>query len=243
MKRFVFLSFSGHVALAVTAIVASTLLARPRMSYYAVELFSSMPAVSPGGAVQEPAPAPVPAAKLVPPAPPKPVPKAEAPAPKDAIRTPGKAKPKPTPSKPAAAKPQPKSSAAFQAAMKALEAEGISGARPRGNAGVAGQSSGLVAEAGPAFPYPWYLKAIADKLDKQWNPPQEFESDTLCQVTFQIHRSGDISGAAVEKASGDPAFDQLALRAVLYANPLPPLPNGFPEETLRVHMKFVGKRS
>ena len=54
--------------------------------------------------------------------------------------------------------------------------------------------------------------------------------------------TGQISGSVLSKSSGDSLFDQLAMRAVLYANPLPPLPNGFPDETLKVHMKFVGRR-
>ncbi len=112
-----------------------------------------------------------------------------------------------------------------------------------GGSGIPGTGAGIVAEAGPAFPYPWYLKAIADRLDKQWKPPQEFQADTTCQVTFSIDRAGQISGSELSKSSGDSLFDQLALRAVLYANPLPPLPNGFPEDSLKVHMKFVGKRN
>ena len=111
-----------------------------------------------------------------------------------------------------------------------------------GGLGLPGSGIGLVADAGPAFPYPWYLKAIADRLDKQWKPPQEFDPDTVCQVTFVIDRTGQVSGSKISKSSRDQLFDQLALRAVLYSNPLPPLPNGFPDDTLTVHMKFVGRR-
>ncbi len=101
--------------------------------------------------------------------------------------------------------------------------------------------AGIIAEAGPAFPYPWYLKSIADKLDSHWKPPENFQADTVCQIAFVIHRDGQVSGSVIEKASGDSVFDELALRAVLYSNPLPPLPGGFPDDTLKVHMKFVGK--
>ena len=201
------------------------MLSKPRMSYYAVDFFSSLPAgggAAPGARTLE-----------------WPVEEEEKPVPKETIRVPGKARKKqkarPSPQKSA---PKPKSSAAFEAAMRAAEREGRHGA----GMGFPG-GAGIVADAGPAFPYPWYLKAIADKLDKQWRPPQEFQADTICQVAFVIHRDGRMSDSSVEKASGDAFFDQLALRAVLYANPLPPLPTGFPEETLRVHMKFVGKRS
>ena len=123
-----------------------------------------------------------------------------------------------------------------------LGASASATASGRGGIGLPGSGAGIVADAGPAFPYPWYLKSIADRLDKQWHPPQEFQPDTVCQVTFVIARSGDVSGSQIAKSSGDSLFDQLALRAVLYANPLPPLPNGFPDDTLKVHMKFVGRR-
>jgi TonB family protein len=78
-------------------------------------------------------------------------------------------------------------------------------------------------------------------LDKNWKPPREFQSDTVCQIGFTISRDGQVSAAQIEKPSGDTLFDQLAQRAVLYSNPLPPLPEGFPDSTLRVHMKFEGK--
>jgi TonB family protein len=109
-----------------------------------------------------------------------------------------------------------------------------------GGAGGAG-GAGISTDSGPAFPYPWYLKAIADKLNAHWKPPKDFQEDTLCQIAFVINRDGQVSDTKVEQPSGDSTFDQLAQRAVLYANPLPPLPSGFPEDALRVHMKFVGK--
>jgi len=177
---------------------------------------------------------------------PAPAVEAEKPAPKEAIRVVDKAQKKqPVLPKTEKAKPH---SAAFEAAMRAAQGEAptLGGGAAAGNSGTGvGMSgaggAGVVGEAGPAFPYPWYLKAIADKLDKQWHPPQEFQSDTVCTVAFTIHRDGQVSDPSVEKRSGDTFFDQLAERAVLYANPLPPLPAGFPDETLKVHMKFVGK--
>ncbi len=112
----------------------------------------------------------------------------------------------------------------------------------RGGAGGFGSGPGIVADSGTPFPFPWYLTAIAERLDKQWKPPQAYEPDTICVVTFNIARDGQISESKISKTSRDSLFDQLALRAVLYANPMPPLPNGFPEDSLKVHMKFVGKK-
>lgn len=170
----------------------------------------------------------------------------EKPIPKEAIRVADKSRKKP-PTQPKAQKTKPHS-AAFEAALRAAEGEAptLGGSTVAGNSGSGvgmggAEGAGVVGDAGPAFPYPWYLKAIADKLDKQWHPPQEFQSDTVCTVAFTIHRDGQISDQSVEKRSGDTFFDQLAERAVVYTNPFPPLPAGFPDETLKVHMKFVGK--
>ena len=101
---------------------------------------------------------------------------------------------------------------------------------------------GVVADAGgQAFPFPWYLKSITERLDKAWSPPERFQDDTICQVTFVIGRDGRVSGVTLRKSSGDDFFDQLAIRAVQASDPMPPLPGGFPEDRLMVHMKFIGK--
>jgi TonB family protein len=244
LKSCIFFSLTLHGAFLVFAVVMGTLLSKPRMSYYAVDLFSSLPSGSSaaGNTINTPAAEAKPAEEPVP------MPEERA-APKEAIRIADKAHKKSlVATKPAPAKPKPHS-AAFEAAMKAAQGEAptlgghasTTGAQGSGSGMGGASGAGVVGEAGPAFPFPWYLKAIADKLDKQWHPPQEFQSDTVCTVAFTIHRDGQVSGQFVEKNSGDTFFDQLAVRAVLYANPLPPLPAGFPDETLKVHMKFVGK--
>jgi len=215
------------------------------MSYYGIDLMSSMPAGGPdAGPAVSPIPTPATAIKApkvsVPKvvAPPAPRPQEEELPDQDTIRLLAKLKKK---------RLSHTAKEAYEPSHEIgnappQESGGSSSAGNAGKGGMGGTGSGIVADAGLAFPYPWYLKAIADRLDKQWHPPQEYAPDTLCQVTFVIDRGGQISGSQMSKSSGDAMFDQLALRAVLYANPLPPLPNGFPDETLKVHMKFVGRR-
>jgi len=60
----------------------------------------------------------------------------------------------------------------------------------------------------------------------------------FCRVYFRITRSGGIDAPAVETSSGNFLFDQAALRAVVQANPLPPLPAGFVDQYLGVHFSF-----
>jgi len=235
MKSFMFYSCAAHGFLLTALIVAGTLLSKPRMSYYAVDLMSSLPA---GGAYQSGPPA----SPVTTPVPKVPVHKVAMPTPRereeelpdqDTIRMLAKLKKK----RLSLQKSQPEEPVADHANDAPQPANA-----GHGGGGIPGAGAGIVAEAGTPFPFPWYLKAVADRLDKQWHPPQEFEPDTSCQVSFVISRSGQISGSQLTKSSRDSLFDQIALRAVLYANPLPPLPNGFPEEALKVHMSFVGRR-
>jgi protein TonB len=232
MKSFFVFSTVAHGMLLASLVVLGTLLSKPRMSYYAVDLVSSLPA---GGPMTVPSQSPaaiatpkVVAAPKV--AAPSPAAEEEVPA-EDTIRLLAKLKKK------RLTQAKKRASASEETSIPSAPA-----ASGRGGIGLPGSGAGIVAEAGTAFPYPWYLKTIADRLDKQWKPPQEFQPDTVCQVTFLIDRGGNVTGSEITKSSGDQLFDQLALRAVLYANPLPPLPNGFPDESLKVHMKFVGRR-
>jgi protein TonB len=228
-----------HSALLAALLVVGTLLSKPRMSYYAVDLMSSLPAGgSAAGPVVSPVTSPTPAPKMVS------APKAVSRAPaareelpdQDTMRLLAKLKQKRLAQKKGSPAPSTQDSQGAEESAPAPSGAG------RGGLGLPGSGAGVVGDAGPAFPYPWYLKAIADRLDKQWRPPQEFDPDTVCQVTFVIDRTGQISGSKISKSSRDQLFDQLALRAVLYSNPLPPLPNGFPDDQLTVHMKFVGRR-
>ncbi len=233
MTRFLVLSSGAHVALLAGLVVGSTLLNKPRMSYYAIDLVSSLPpgSVTGGG----------PAIQEAPQAPPTPVDAIEEHkhAAKDVFRVPKKKDQVVVQKK---VLPR-KKGLNLKAALAALDKNtGRTGTAGSGNGGPVGAGgSGVVGEAGPSFPYPWYLKQIADRLNEKWRPPQDFQADMLCQVAFVIHKDGQVTDTSIEKSSGDGTFDQLAHRAVLYSNPLPPLPAGFPDETLRVHMKFVGK--
>ena len=53
---------------------------------------------------------------------------------------------------------------------------------------------------------------------------------------------GSIRDIEVEETSKNEVFDQAAVRAVRYSNPLPPLPKEFQESELHVHIRFTVKR-
>jgi len=219
-----------HGAAAALFLWGAALLSRPRMSYYSVDLIGSFPSGAAGGgaAVQSapvkntaptPAPAPVPTPKV---------------SPKAFIKLPGKDK-KP----PAAARPAPK--AAVKPAAHPSTGSGAGTAQGPGGGEGGANGSGITASAGGvAFPYPWYMKLIADKINRQWKP-QNFQPGTTCVVSFAISRNGQVSEPTMEKASGDPLFDTYATRAITYAGQMPELPTGYPDPTLTVHMTFQGQ--
>jgi protein TonB len=71
----------------------------------------------------------------------------------------------------------------------------------------------------------------------RWEPGAR--DGTQPQVVFEIGRDGKIAGLKVEKSSGNPLYDQAALRAITEATPFPPLPEDFKESFLRVHLGFT----
>ncbi len=91
------------------------------------------------------------------------------------------------------------------------------------------------------FPFPYYLSLLQSRIQANWEPPFS-SSRTLFKkaiVYFKIQRNGKLTNLSLESKSGDPRFDQAALRAVTLASPLPPLPFDFPEPSLGVHFEFA----
>lgn len=88
------------------------------------------------------------------------------------------------------------------------------------------------------FPFAWYLQTIQRKISERWAPPLTSASGQQAIVIFEIGRDGQILGPKIEKTSGNALYDQAALRAIVEANPFPPLPAEFKEPLLRVHLGF-----
>lgn len=93
----------------------------------------------------------------------------------------------------------------------------------------------------PDFKYSYYLLAIQNKVSANWFPPPgiEYSGVKEVMVVFKIRRNGDLMDVTIEKGSGNDYFDQAALRAVLRSKPLPPLPQGFFDNSLKVHFTFI----
>jgi protein TonB len=86
------------------------------------------------------------------------------------------------------------------------------------------------------FPFAWYLRQVQSKISQKWEG--QARDGNQPQVVFEIGRDGKVTGLKIEKSSGNPLYDQAALRAITEATPLPPLPEEFTESSLRVHLGF-----
>lgn len=104
--------------------------------------------------------------------------------------------------------------------------------RPAGSA----LGSGAVTLNVSDFPFAWYMKVVSAKVTDGWSA-RALEGRQPVAV-FEIGRNGQVSNLSIEKSSGNPFYDQAALRAIIGANPFPPLPEDYKQPFLRVHMGF-----
>ncbi|OLC12206.1 MAG: hypothetical protein AUH77_10050 [Candidatus Rokubacteria bacterium 13_1_40CM_4_69_39] len=87
------------------------------------------------------------------------------------------------------------------------------------------------------FPYAWYVAAIHRKIKERWDGYALAGQQPA--VIFEIGRNGELKRVVVDKSSGNPYYDQTAIRAVTEANPFPPLPVDFKKPTLTIGLQFA----
>lgn len=83
-----------------------------------------------------------------------------------------------------------------------------------------------------------YLRILRQRIWSEWTEQAVYGSKEVCVVGLTVSRNGDVTDIRVEQASSNPFYDNVALRAVRNASPLPPLPSSFPRNTQRFRIKF-----
>lgn len=105
-----------------------------------------------------------------------------------------------------------------------------------------GQPSGSAQGAGAMtlnvtdFPFAWYLAAVQRKITERWEGRALQGRQPV--VVFEISRNGQLGKLAIDKSSGNPYYDQQALRAISEATPFPPLPPEWSKPTLSIQLGF-----
>lgn len=113
--------------------------------------------------------------------------------------------------------------------------------------GVRGQGFGLSTGGGTGtgssldidvanFCCPDYLIQMVDQIRENWNDKSDVPGEVV--VKFTIQRDGKLVDVAVEKPSGYVPNNLAAQRAVALTRQLIPLPSGFPNPVLTVHLNF-----
>lgn len=103
------------------------------------------------------------------------------------------------------------------------------------------ETEGHISTGQASFKFPYYLQSIENKISGKWIPPFAHQAGRKVSavVRFTVKKNGAIELIEVETPSGNNFFDEAAMRAIYGANPLPPLPRGFSEDTLMVHFTFI----
>ena len=251
----------AHIALVVIIIAAGQVWRTTQPKAYIVNLVPAVAAVgSPQGQTRTPVPTPPPPPRVEEPAPPRPTPAPtlpereparlperptraaelpdRAPAPRESASLPDRSLPSRAPALPrpgekelprvASTSPPPSTGPVGRTAPPPPPPLGL----PTGST----QGVGAITLNAADFPFAWYLRQVQSKISRTWEPQARDGSQP--HVVFDIRRDGQITGLAVEKTSGNPLYDQAALRAITDATPFPPLPDDFKESFLRVHLGF-----
>ena len=185
-----------------------------------------------------PAPAPEEAAKpkiLKPPdeVPPPPTEKAKL-LPKDDTK-------KVNPPLPAKSDPKGKAATSTAAPRETASTETASAAGGAG-AGTAAEGSAGTGVGGlkfdqPGFNYPYYYERVKIAIETNWFKPAT-SIPTSPVVHFVIQKDGTITDATLVTSSGLTYVDRAALRAVMAASPLPPLPSDFSSSQIGLSVLF-----
>lgn len=239
-------ALSGRVPRGLTAVVSVLahagflamllLVGQPRKAPVFAPMSLPVRVVSPASLGRpEAAPAP---AKVAAPAEPAPAPPAARPViekPSEKVLPSTKAMPEPKkPAKPEKVKPP---AAAPRPPGPALELPSAAGTASGSTSG-AGVSFGASVSAFDAdFPFAYYVEQLLSLIGANWFKPESSEG-TNCVISFRVLRSGQVTDVKVDFTSGVSYYDRAAARAVYAANPLPPLPPDYRNESLGVHLKF-----
>ncbi|MEO0130529.1 MAG: energy transducer TonB [candidate division WOR-3 bacterium] len=88
----------------------------------------------------------------------------------------------------------------------------------------------------------FYLNIVLNKIAENWyNPYQNANLNLKAIIFFKITRDGKIEDVKIEKSSGKQDYDEYCKRAVLLTKNLPPLPDEFQAEALKIHLEFEYK--
>uniref|UniRef100_A0A7V3ZUR6 TonB C-terminal domain-containing protein n=1 Tax=candidate division WOR-3 bacterium TaxID=2052148 RepID=A0A7V3ZUR6_UNCW3 len=101
------------------------------------------------------------------------------------------------------------------------------------------KSKGFSLQAEGGIVSSFYLNIVLNKIAENWyNPYQNTNLNLKATIYFKITRDGKIEEVKIEKTSGKDDYDEYCKRAVLLTKNLPPLPDDFQADALKIHLEF-----
>lgn len=86
-----------------------------------------------------------------------------------------------------------------------------------------------------------YYNTMWNKIKEQWAIPENLRKEMLgleTVIVLKIDRSGKVKEMRYEKRSGNPQYDQTAWQAIKKAEPFPPVPREFSDDTFEIGIRF-----
>lgn len=87
-----------------------------------------------------------------------------------------------------------------------------------------------------------YHGFIVAKIKASWTIPENLlkeRVDLEAIIIIIIERNGKVQKSWFEKKSGNALYDQMAMRAIIKAEPLPPIPKELNKESLEIGIRFT----
>ncbi len=98
----------------------------------------------------------------------------------------------------------------------------------------------IITGSGRGFTYSYYLNILLNKIGEQWQNPYKGQDVVLKSIIyFEIDKNGTIANVRLEENSGDDLYNETTIRAVTLTKKLPPLPEEFSNDYLKVHLEFL----
>jgi TonB family protein len=125
--------------------------------------------------------------------------------------------------------------------LRGADAASAASAELAGGTALPGLGLGGAAGGSPFdqdFEYAYYVQQMLTRIHQRWQRTA-VRGTAVVVVRFTIARDGRVLDAAVETSSGVSILDRSSLRAVMLADPMPPLPNSYPRDQVGVHLRFT----
>jgi TonB family protein len=94
--------------------------------------------------------------------------------------------------------------------------------------------------SGRGFTYSYYLNILLNKIGGNWHNPFKGKDVIMKSIVyFEVDKNGNIYSIRIEEDSGNDLYNETAMRAVIATKTLPPLPEEFSDDYLKVHLEFL----